>query len=122
MLLLGRGQLGVGEELDVVRRGVELGPGHGLAVHRQHVALLVDGQHPQRLLLLLGEVHVLQHLLEVLHDVLVAHLADVVTLLLRLIEVSETVGLGQLPWSSPPSALAPAQATHHLVKLENKKS
>ena len=118
VLLLGGGELGVGQELDVICRGVKLGPGHGLAVHGQHVPLLVQGQQPQRLLLLLGEVHVLQHLLELLHDVLVAHLADGPALLLRLVEVAEAVGLGQLTRGPPASALAAPEAAHHLVELK----
>ena len=68
--LLGERQLRVGEELDVVRWGVKLGPGHGLAVHGQHVSLLVDWQHSQGLLLLLRQVHILQHLLKLLQDIL----------------------------------------------------
>ena len=118
MLLLRRGELGVGEELDVVRRRVELGPGHRLAVHGQHVPLLVEGQQSQRLLLLLGEVHVLEHLLELLHDVLVAHLADGPPLLLGLVEVAEAVGLGQLAWGPPASTLAAPESAHHLVQLK----
>ena len=66
MELLRERQLGVRQELDVVGGGVELGAGHGLAVHGQHVSLLVDWQHSQRLLLLLCQVHVLQHLFKLL--------------------------------------------------------
>ena len=38
--------------------------GVGLVVHGQHLPLLVRPESPQRLLLQVGEVHVVQHLLE----------------------------------------------------------
>ena len=49
---------------------------------------------------------------------LITHLPNVPALLLRLIEVSETVGLGKLTRGAAASALAPTESSHHLVQLK----
>ena len=49
----------------------------GLIVHCQHLPLLVRPQHPKRLLLEVGEVHVVQHLLELFVQLHLGHPGDV---------------------------------------------
>ena len=49
----------------------------GLIVHCQHLPLLVWPQPPERLLLKIGEVHVVQHLLELFVKLHLGHPGDV---------------------------------------------
>ena len=49
----------------------------GLVVHCQHLPLLVRPQPPERLLLKVREVHVVQHLLELFVQLHLGHPGDV---------------------------------------------
>ena len=51
--------------------------GVGLVVHGKHLPLLVGPESPQRLLLQVGEVHVVQHLLELFVQLHLRHPRDV---------------------------------------------